>query len=64
MRAVHIEVVPKLQTDSCFKQIVQFFDRIGKPKTIISDTGTKFVRSERQFSKYVAIWNKKGLKNI
>ena len=61
MRAVHIEVVPKLDTDSCLNAIMRFNARIGKPITIISDNGKKLVGAEREFAEYVAAWNKGGI---
>ena len=61
MRAVHIEVVPKFDTDSCLNAIMRFIARIGKPRKIISDYGTNFVRAEREFDEYVAAWNKEGI---
>ena len=61
MRAVHIEMVPKLDTDSCLNAIMRFIARRGKPKSIISDNGTNFVGAEREFAEYVAAWNKEGI---
>ena len=61
MRAVHIEVVPKLDTDSCLNAIMRFIARRGKPNTIISDNGTNFVGAEREFAEYVEEWNKEGI---
>ena len=58
MRVVHIEVVPKLDTDSCLNAIMRFFARRGKPSTIISDNGKNLVGAEREFAEYVAAWNK------
>ena len=46
-RAVHIEVVRSLDTDSCLVAINRFIARRGKPTTIISDNGTNFVGSAR-----------------
>ena len=60
-RAVHIEVVPKLDTDSCLNAIMRFTARRGKPSTIISDNGTNFVGVERELSESVAAWNKEGI---
>ena len=60
MRAVHIEVVPKLDTDSCLNAIMRFISRRGKPSTIISDNGTKYV-GNKEFAEYVAAWNKEGI---
>ena len=61
MRAVHIEVVLKLNTDSCLNAIMRFIARRDKPNTIISDKGTNFVGAEREFAEYVASWNKEGI---
>ena len=61
MTAVHIEVVPMLDTDSCLNAIMRFIAQRGKPSTIISDNGTNFVGAEREFAEYVAAWNKEGI---
>ena len=58
---MHIEVVPKLDTDSCLNTKMRFIARRGKPKTIINDNGTNFVGAEREFAEYVAAWNKEGI---
>ena len=47
-RAVHIEVVRTLDTDSCLVAIKRFIPRRGKPTTIISENGTNFVGSARE----------------
>ena len=61
VRAVHIEVVPKIDTDSCLDAIMRFIARRGKPRTMISDNGTNFVGAEREFAEYVAAWNKERI---
>ena len=61
MRAVHIEVVPKLDTDSGLNAIMRFIARRGKPSTITNDNGTNFVGAERESAEYVAAWNKEGI---
>ena len=61
IRAVHIEVVPKLDTDSCLNAIMRFVARRGKPSKIISDKGTNFVGAEKEFAEYVAACNKEGI---
>ena len=60
MRAVHIEVVPKLGTDICLNAIMRFIARRGKPNTIISNNGTNFVEL-KEFVEYVVAWNKEGI---
>ena len=42
-RAVHIEVVPSLEADTCLAAITKFIARRGKPNIILSDNGTNFV---------------------
>ena len=61
MRAVHIEVVPKLDTDSCLNLIMRFITRRGKLSAIISGNGTNFVGAERECAEYIAPWNKEGI---
>ena len=61
LRAVHIEVVPDLDTDSCLNAIMRFIARRGKPITIISYNGTNFVGAEKEFAEYVAAWNEEGI---
>ena len=58
MIAMHIEVVPKLDTDSCLNAIMRFIARRGKPSTILSDNGTNFVGAEKDFAGCVAEWKK------
>ena len=60
VRAVHLEIVPKLDTDSCLNAIVRFIARRGKP-IMISDNGTIFVEADREFKEYVAAWNKESI---
>ena len=52
-RAVHIEVVRSLDTDSCLVAINRFIARRGQPTTIISDNGTNFVGSARELKEYI-----------
>ena len=61
VRAVHIEIVPKLDTDSCLNAIMWFITRRGKPIKMISDNGTNFVGADREFKEYVAAWNKERI---
>ena len=47
-RAVHLEIVPSLDTSSCVMGIERFIARRGAPSTICSDTGTNFVGAEKE----------------
>ena len=58
VRAVHIKIVPKLNTDSCLNAIMRFIARRGKPVKMISDNGTNFVGAEKELAEYIAAWNK------
>ena len=57
-RAVHIEVVHSLDTESCLAAITKFIARRGRPKTVLSDNGSNFVGSARELKQYIDSWNK------
>ncbi|XP_055622807.1 uncharacterized protein LOC129766310 [Toxorhynchites rutilus septentrionalis] len=48
IRAIHLEVVASLTTDSCKKAIRRFIARRGSPQEIFSDNGTNFVGASRE----------------
>ncbi|XP_062557946.1 uncharacterized protein LOC134222813 [Armigeres subalbatus] len=48
IRAIHIEVVHTLSTDSCIMGLRNFVARRGTPKTIYSDHGTCFIGASRE----------------
>ena len=56
-RALQIEVVRSLDTDSCLVAINRFIARRGKPTTNKSDNGTNFVGSARELKEYIDSWN-------
>ena len=60
-RAVHIEIVPKLDTNSCVNAIMRFIARRGKPIKMISDNVTNFIGVDREFKEYGAAWSKKRI---
>ncbi|XP_058450218.1 uncharacterized protein LOC131429837 [Malaya genurostris] len=47
VRAIHIEVVNSLSSDSCIMALRNFVARRGKPRTFYSDRGTNFVGANR-----------------
>ncbi|XP_055623324.1 uncharacterized protein LOC129766751 [Toxorhynchites rutilus septentrionalis] len=48
VRAVHLEAVTSLSTDSCKKAIRRFIARRGAPQEIFTDNGTNFVGASRE----------------
>ena len=59
--AVHIEIVPKLDTDCCLNAIMRFIARRDKPVKMISDNGTNFVGAEKELAGFIAAWNKRQI---
>ena len=49
-RAVHIEIVPTMDTSSCVMGIERFAARRGHPHTIWSDNGTNFVGADKELA--------------
>ena len=63
VRAVHIEVVPKLDTDSCLNAILRINARRSKPSTIISDNGQTLLKLNESL-KMLLDGTKKGTRKI
>ena len=56
-RAVHVEVVPSMDTSSCVMGVERFVSRRGTPATIWSDNGTNFIGAEKELREYFENWN-------
>ena len=64
VRAVHKEIVPKLDTESCLSEIMRFIARRSKPAKMISDNGTNFIGAERELAEYLHHGTRGKLKSI
>ena len=56
-RAVHLEIVPSLDTSSCVMGSERFIARRGTPSTIWSDNGTNFVGAKNELLARIKSWN-------
>ncbi|XP_068704454.1 uncharacterized protein [Montipora foliosa] len=61
VRAVHIEVVHSLDTDSFINALRRFINSRGCPKTIYSDNGTNFHAGERELCESLNDWNQRSI---
>ena len=57
IRAIHIEVVHSLDTDSFVNCMCRFIARRGQPEQIRSDNGGNFVRGEKELRNAIDGWN-------
>ncbi|XP_055633828.1 uncharacterized protein LOC129774158 [Toxorhynchites rutilus septentrionalis] len=53
VRAIHLELVYSLTTDSCKKAIRRFIARRGAPQEIYTDNGTNFVGASRELESQI-----------
>ncbi|XP_038050892.1 uncharacterized protein LOC119724042 [Patiria miniata] len=58
IRAVHIEVLHSMETDSFLNALQRFMARRGQPELIRCDNGTNFVGAERELREGIKRWNK------
>ena len=54
-RAIHLEVMYLLGTDSCLNAVTQFIARRGHPSTISSDNGTNFVDANNELKQFASM---------
>ena len=62
IRAVHVEVVHSLETDSFLMALKRFTARRGRVKEIRSDNGTNFTEGERELRKSINAITTKSMK--
>ncbi|KAK3708359.1 hypothetical protein QZH41_004261 [Actinostola sp. cb2023] len=58
-RAIHIEDVSSLETDTFIQALRRFMSVRGCPKEIWSDNGTNFVGAEKEIRRSIQQWNAK-----
>ena len=58
VRAIHIEVVHSLDTDSFINSLRRFITRRGKPERIRSDNGSNCVSGEVELRRAISSWNR------
>jgi len=56
-RAIHLEIVSGLSTDSFLSTLRRFFARRGRPSDIHSDCGTNFVGASRELKELPSLLN-------
>jgi len=60
-RAVHLEVLHNMDTDSFINGLNRFINRRGKPEVIRCDNGTNFKGSQRELSDEIKKWNQRKI---
>ena len=60
-RALHLEKLDSMSTDSFLNALVRFIARRGKPVSILSDNGGNFVKGNSELAKAITEWNQKTI---
>ena len=60
-RAIHIETVQSMDTDSFVNSMLRFVARRGLPEMIRSDNGTNFVGGNKELSQAISQWNQRQI---
>ena len=55
--AIHLEIVPLLDTSSCVIGIERFIARRVSPSVLWSDNGTNFIGAEKDLLSCILSWN-------
>ena len=57
IRAVHLEIVHSIDTESFINALRRFIARRGRPEEIRSDNGGNFVKGKKELRKALQVWN-------
>ena len=61
IRAVHIEVIHSMNTDSFVDSLGRVIVRRGRPEITRSDNGTNFTSGEKEMRKAILQWNQRNI---
>jgi transposase InsO family protein len=57
IRAIHIEKLTTMDSDSFLNALIRFSARRGVPKRIRSDNGSNFIGGDKELCQSIAKWN-------
>ena len=60
-RAIHLEVVHSMDTDSFLMALRRFVSRRGRPNCIWSDNGSNLVCGEKELRETLKVWNQQQI---
>ena len=58
-RAIHIEKLDNMSTESFLNAMLRFIGRRGKPVSMISDNGGNFIKGNSELAEGIRQWNQK-----
>ena len=61
VRAIYLEIVHTLDTDSFLNALRRFMARRGEPKQIRSDNGGNFVKGHKDLQETIRLWNQEKI---
>ena len=61
VRAIHLEIVHTLDTDSFLNALRRFIARRGEPKQIRFDNGGNFVKGQKDLQEAIRQWNQEKI---
>ena len=64
VRAIHLEVLYTMDTDSFINSLRRFIARRGTPEIIRSDNGTNFVAGNKELNQAISEWNNERINDF